>query len=121
MDGLLHATGSTDATAGPLSGGGQRPSGTGRADGGDLGTSRGAMPDGGFAFDAAVAPGGYRWWYVDALSDDGQHGLTLIGFIGSVFSPYYAWARGASGLAEAENHVALNVALYGPRGAGVAR
>ena len=39
-----------------------------------------------------VAPGGYAWWYVDALSDDGRHGLTIIAFIGSVFSPYYAWA-----------------------------
>ena len=36
---------------------------------------------------------GYVWWYVDALSDDGQHGLTLIAFIGSVFSPFYAWSR----------------------------
>ncbi len=34
-----------------------------------------------------------------------------------MFSPYYAWARGASGRAEPENHVALNIALYGPRGA----
>jgi carotenoid 1,2-hydratase len=31
-----------------------------------------------------------------------------------VFSPYYAWARGR-GTVPAENHVALNVALYGPR------
>ncbi len=38
--------------------------------------------------------GGYAWWYVDALSDDGRHGLTLIAFIGSVFSPYYAWRAG---------------------------
>ena len=28
------------------------------------------------------------------MSDDGQHGITLIAFVGSVFSPYYAWARG---------------------------
>ena len=27
-------------------------------------------------------------WYVDAISDDGRHGLTIIAFIGSVFSPY---------------------------------
>ena len=49
------------------------------------------------AFDQPVAPGGYAWWYVDALSDDGLHGITLIGFIGSVFSPYYAWARRRGG------------------------
>ena len=50
-------------------------------------------PDRGPRFDAAVPPGGYAWWYVDALSDDGRHGLTIIAFIGSVFSPYYACAR----------------------------
>ncbi|WP_019012950.1 hypothetical protein [Elioraea tepidiphila] len=33
-----------------------------------------------------------------------------------MFSPYYAWAR-ARRTVPAENHVALNVALYGPRGA----
>jgi carotenoid 1,2-hydratase len=59
-----------------------------------------------------VPAGGYRWWYVDALSDDGAHGLTVIGFVGSVFSPYYARAR-AKGLGDPENHCAINVALYG--------
>jgi carotenoid 1,2-hydratase len=63
-------------------------------------------------FDQAVAPGGYKWWYVDALSDDGEHALTLIAFIGSVFSPYYAWAN-ARAPAPAENYCAMNVALYG--------
>ena len=37
----------------------------------------------------------------------------VIAFIGSVFSPYYHWA----GRREPENHVAFNVALYGPGGA----
>ena len=36
----------------------------------------------------------------------------MIAFIGSVFSPYYHW----SGRGEPENHVAFNVALYGPDG-----
>jgi carotenoid 1,2-hydratase len=40
-------------------------------------------------FDEDIPPGGYSWWYVDAISDDGQHGLTIIAFLGSVFSPYY--------------------------------
>jgi carotenoid 1,2-hydratase len=62
-----------------------------------------------------VPAGGYRWWYLDGLSDDGQHGLTIIGFVGSVFSPYYARAR-RKGSAEPENHCALNVALYGKSG-----
>ncbi len=50
------------------------------------------------------------------MSDDQRHGLTLIAFVGSVFSPYYAWAR-RRGQADPENHCALNVALYSP-GAG---
>lgn len=56
--------------------------------------------------------GGYRWWYVDALSDDGDYGLTLILFIGSVFSPYYAAAR-RFGNPDPRNFVSVNVALYG--------
>lgn len=35
----------------------------------------------------------------------------MIAFVGSVFSPYYAWAK-RRGAADAENHCALNVALY---------
>ncbi|MES2715700.1 MAG: carotenoid 1,2-hydratase [Pseudomonadota bacterium] len=69
-----------------------------------------------------MAPGGYAWWYLDALSDDGRHGLVLIAFIGSVFSPYYAWARARQGgLADAQQHVAINVALYTPGGGPGAR
>jgi len=37
----------------------------------------------------------------------------VIVFVGSVFSPYYAWA----GRRDPQNHCAFNVALYGPRGA----
>ena len=66
-------------------------------------------------FAQAVGPDGYVWWYLDGYSDDGQHGITLIAFIGSVFSPYYAWAR-RRGPADPTNHCAVNVALYGPRG-----
>ncbi len=58
---------------------------------------------------------GYRWWYIDALSDDGRHGLTIIGFVGSVFSPYYARAR-RRGPASPEAHCAINAILYGPGG-----
>jgi carotenoid 1,2-hydratase len=56
-----------------------------------------------------VPPQGYRWWYVDALSDDAQFGLTIIGFIGSVFSPYYK----KSGRDIPLDHACLNIALYG--------
>ncbi len=49
------------------------------------------------------------------MSDDGQHGLTVIGLVGSVFSPYYARAR-RLGHADPLDHCAFNVVLYGPRG-----
>lgn len=93
----------------PLSGGGRRSSGSGRSDGGALRTPGGAHVDFGPGFDEPVAPGGYVWWYVDAFSEDGKHGLTIIAFVGSVFSPYYAWR----GRRTPEDHCAINVALYG--------
>jgi carotenoid 1,2-hydratase len=60
-------------------------------------------------FDVEVPAGGYAWWYIDAMSDDGRHGLTIIAFVGSVFSPYYL----SAGKERPEDHVAINVALYG--------
>jgi carotenoid 1,2-hydratase len=66
-------------------------------------------------FDAPVSPNGYRWWYLDVVSDDGEHALTLIVFVGCVFSPFYFAAR-ARGATRPQAHPAWNVALYGPRG-----
>ncbi len=66
----------------------------------------------GWEFDQHVPERGYVWWYVDALSDDGAHGITLIAFIGTVFSPWYAMAH-RRGQADPRNHCCLNVALYG--------
>jgi carotenoid 1,2-hydratase len=57
---------------------------------------------------------------VDGLSDDARFGITLIAFVGSVFSPYYAWAR-RRGQADPANHCALNVALYATGGRGPRR
>lgn len=73
------------------------------------------MPVEGPDFSLAVPTNGYAWWYVDALSDDGAHGLTIIAFIGSVFSPYYARAR-RLGRGDPAHHCAINVALYGRSG-----
>ena len=70
------------------------------------------MPDAGLRFDAPIARGGYAWWYLDALSDDGAHSLCLIAFIGSVFSPYYAAAR-RRGSGDPLNHCAFNLSLGG--------
>lgn len=65
-----------------------------------------------WAFDQPVPPRGYAWWYLDALSDDGRHGITIIAFIGTVFSPWYALARRGGG-GDPHDHCCLNVALYG--------
>jgi carotenoid 1,2-hydratase len=59
-----------------------------------------------------IAPGGYAWWYFDALSDDGEHALAAIFFIGSVFSPSYAERLRRGEAARPEEHVAVNLALY---------
>ncbi len=67
-----------------------------------------ALATPGPAFTATPPAGGYVWWYVDAISDDGREALTLIAFVGSVFSPYYAWR----GWRDPQEHCALNVALY---------
>ena len=55
---------------------------------------------------------GYAWWYVDGISDDGDRAASVIGFIGSVFSPYYSW----TGRCDPLNHSSINVALYGRGG-----
>ena len=111
MDGLVPTLGGAQPNAGPLSRWRQHASGPGSSDGGDFGPVGGGSGPRRFRFDEHVPSGGYAWWYVDALSDDGQHGLTIIAFIGSVFSPYYAWAR-AHGKGDPLNHCAVNVALY---------
>ncbi|MGR3490862.1 MAG: carotenoid 1,2-hydratase, partial [Shimia sp.] len=46
------------------------------------------------------------------MSDCGTFGISIIAFIGSVFSPWYAW----SGRRDPQNNVCLNVATYGPKG-----
>jgi hypothetical protein len=112
MDSLVPEAGGADADPGPVSGGRQRPSGSGRADGDAFRHAGGGEPGRGPRFDAAVPPGGYLWWYVDGLSDCGRYGLSVIAFVGSVFSPYYHWA----GRRDPDDHVCINVALYRPGG-----
>ena len=59
-----------------------------------------------------MPPGGYAWWYIDGVSHDGTRAISVIGFIGSVFSPWYAW----SGRGQPTNHCCINVATYGKGG-----
>ncbi|MEJ6393288.1 carotenoid 1,2-hydratase [Gymnodinialimonas sp. 2305UL16-5] len=46
------------------------------------------------------------------MSDDGTRAISIIGFIGSVFSPWYRW----SGRRNPANHCCLNVVTYGRGG-----
>jgi carotenoid 1,2-hydratase len=111
-DGELPASGLPHIDQGAVSGGRLGSSGARGANGGAVGQAGSAIAYLGPNFDAPVRPGGYLWWYCDAISDDQSYGFSLIWFVGSVFSPYYHWA----GHRSPENHVAVNVALYG-RGA----
>ena len=69
----------------------------------------------GIDFAAPLADRGYAWWYLDAWSDCGRHGLTLIAMLGCVFSPWYAAAR-RRGATDPLAHSGLNLALYGAAG-----
>jgi len=95
------------------SSGGQHASGTRSTHGSYVRTTGGRNPDGTPRFDQVVDPGNYLWWYIDGLSDDGLYGFSIIAFVGSVFSPYYAWAN-KSKPAPADDYCAINVALYTP-------
>ncbi|MDJ1017795.1 MAG: carotenoid 1,2-hydratase [Paracoccaceae bacterium] len=49
---------------------------------------------------------------MDGVSDCGDYAVSVIAFIGSVFSPWYRW----SGRKRPENHCCINVATYGRGG-----
>ena len=113
VGGLLPPAERPDADPWALLRGREHPSGRWGADGGLVRAPGRGDRDEGLGFDADVPAGGYAWWYVDALSDCGAFGLTIIAFLGSVFSPYYK----KSGRGDPLDHACINVALYGPRGA----
>jgi carotenoid 1,2-hydratase len=112
MDGFVPEGFGAKPDSGTLLRGRERPSRSGAADGGLVGEPRGTFRDSRSGFAKEVPPGGYAWWYVDGISDDGQYGITLIAFVGSVFSPYYFKSDRQS----PDDHCALNVCVYGRRG-----
>jgi carotenoid 1,2-hydratase len=71
-------------------------------------------PSGVPSFHLNVPDQGYAWWYVDVLCPEQSLGMTLIFFLGSVFSPAYAKAR-RKGHGSPLAHTAVNVALYSKR------
>ncbi len=80
---------------------------------GPLGRSR--LADG-LRFDQPIPSCGYAWWQLDATSDDGRHGITLIAFLGNPFSPHYAAARRRGRAADPLDHCSMHVALRGAGG-----
>jgi carotenoid 1,2-hydratase len=111
-DGGVQTPDSAQPDTGPLSGGGRRASGRGHPDGDTLRSARGRGDHSGPFFDLDIPAGGYAWWYIDGVSDCGTRAVSVIAFIGSVFSPWYAW----SGRHTPANHCCINVATYGPGG-----
>jgi carotenoid 1,2-hydratase len=106
----------TSEDSGPLSRGRSRSPGRRRPDGDALGGHRDSTGTrdafGLEALDAVPPRGGYAWWYVDIVSDDGRWSLVFIAFTGFVFSPSYKKARASKGGGDPLEHVAINVALY---------
>lgn len=64
------------------------------------------------AFDTAVPPNGYAWWYLDVLDPATDRALVIILLVGSVFSPGYARVRRRNP-ADPMDFCAVNIALYG--------
>ena len=85
---------------------------TGITDGSFIRKACGRNDKEGPCFDLNVQSNGYAWWYMDGISDDGSMAISIIAFIGSVFSPWYSW----SGRKNPHNHCSLNVVTYGKRG-----
>ena len=111
-DGRLQTSHGAQLSQGSVSGGGRGPSGGGDSDGLSLRAACGRGDLERPNFNLNVPEDGYAWWYVDGISHDGSKAISIIGFIGSVFSPWYRW----SGRKNPANHCCLNVVTYGRGG-----
>ena len=81
------------------------------SDGGAIRTARGRGDESEPNFNLDVPPNGYAWWYIDGIEPNSGQAVSIIAFIGSVFSPWYKW----SGRKQPQNNVCLNVATYGKK------
>lgn len=108
----LFQGGLADQDRGPVSRGRERSPGAGRADGVAERAARRTQRERRPSFDRDIAPGGYEWFYLDGVSDDGAWGIVLIAMLGNPFSPAYAKARRAGGPVNPLAYSALNVGVY---------
>lgn len=92
----------------------EHSSGSGSSNGDNFRPISGRGPDGRPRFNQPVNSGGYLWWYIDGTSEDGRNALTIIVFVGSVFSPYYSNSQKKDKKVNPEDFCAFNVALYQP-------
>ena len=105
----ISQTSSSNQNSGPIFSGRRSAPGSRNSNGSFIRKARGRGDNERPNFNLEVPSNGYAWWYIDGMSYDGAKAISIIGFIGSVFSPWYAW----SGRKEPHNHCCINVALYG--------
>ena len=94
-----------------ISSGRRSTSWSGSSDGDTIRTARGRGDENEPNFNLDVPPNGYAWWYIDGVEPNSGQAISIIAFIGSVFSPWYKW----SGRKQPQNNVCLNVATYGKK------
>ena len=64
---------------------------------------------GGVDFSIAVADRGYAWWYIDAWSDCGQHGLTIIAMLGCEFQTHPETHEFQVNIAQKDHYITTRV------------
>ena len=102
-------TSSSHQNSRPLSNRRGSPPWSRNSNGSAIRKARGRGDSKGPNFNLEIPPNGYAWWYVDGISQDGSKAISIISFIGSVFSPWYAWSRRK----QPHDHCCINVAMYG--------
>ena len=95
----------------PISSRRRSTSWSGSSAGDSIRTARGRGDESEPNFNVDVPPNGYAWWYIDGIEPNSGQAVSIIAFIGSVFSPWYRW----SGRKQPQNNVCLNVATYGKK------
>ena len=80
-----------DVPSKPISRGRSTPRGR-SSNGNALRPAGGRGDDKGPNFNIDVPSNGYAWWYIDGIDPISGKAISIIAFIGSVFSPWYKWS-----------------------------